>query len=563
MLVATSCDAWQAPFGRRGSTSPRRIMTRSGHSRFTESTPNLSGSSLKVRPASPPVRAMSPVPLRQSLKVKLVQETPRRERASQGRKASKTANEPSTPTMLSQSLLVPVNSSGSFVPFPLAAQTTAETSVWKWVPKGKNMTPAAAGMARACRILCYGDSLTAGFCQGGRQYQPYAASLAEAMMMGGAACEVGVCGLVGHTARSMINELSSSFCRDITGRPGKGLSRILDEETPIDLVLLMVGTNDLGQGFVPQEIADDICKLHSMCHARGVPTISISPPTVTSMQRRYIRSNRDQLADILAARIGARVGHDDGVLAHFDAEELLPRMPGTMFWEPDQIHFSAAGSVHLGKLLAAWILPAVVDAFKPVLCSTPPGSPKPFGHRSTRHSTTTLRSTSRTRSPARTSMGSRTARGRLESQESVSGDEKVQAVLPSRPSPCLEVSQSSPSFISPSSPVSVSSREERSPTLIPENVTSVAAVEVWSKTHDQWCKGLVRKMKGSQANVEYILPSGGLARKELSIDHRELRLLQSAKTIASSTAVMGSAVRKTCSTAPLSPTPDFRHVAVH
>lgn len=377
------------------------------------------------------------------------------------------------------------------------------------------------------------------------------------MMMAGVACEVGICGLVGHTAKSMVNELGSSSCRDITGSLGKGLSRILDEDAPIDLVLLMAGTNDLGTGGVPQEIADDICKLHSICHVRGVPTISIAPPTVTSEQKRFHRESRDQLADLLAARIGARVGHDDGVLAHFDSEELLPRTPGSTYWEPDQIHFSVAGSIHLGKLLAAWILPAVVDAFKPVQISASLGSPKPVSPGSDHRCTTTRRSTSpsratspvRTRSPARMSNRGAAAGGRRPSKESLSSEEPFQGTAPISTSPTSSMSGSD---------------QDSSPSSTSETVTTVTAVEVWSKTHSMWCKGLIRKTEGNHACVEYLLPNGGLARKVLSLDHRELRVLHTGITITSNAAMYdGAAVRKTCSAAPQSPTQDFRQVAVY
>jgi len=218
--------------------------------------------------------------------------------------------------------------------------------------------------------------------------------------MGGVASEVGVCGLVGHTAETMVAELHSATAKDIASRPGKGLVRILEEDKPIDLVLLMVGTNDLGKGNHPQDIADDICALHNACHTRGVPTISISPPTGIE-KRGWHRANRDRLADILAVRIGARVGADDGVLAHFDVEELLPRtFSGTKHWEPDEIHFSASGSIHLGKILASWILPAVRDAFCPVRSSSPTPTSSPPAV-SARHIVGSIRSSS----PAQFSVG--------------------------------------------------------------------------------------------------------------------------------------------------------------
>merc|ERR1719327_192047 len=95
------------------------------------------------------------------------------------------------------------------------------------------------------RVLCYGDSLTAGFYAGGRKFSPYGAALEEAMTAQGLDAEVQIMGLSGHQGSQMVAELEAPVtAADITGRRGKGLGHILDEEGPFDLVILMAGTND-------------------------------------------------------------------------------------------------------------------------------------------------------------------------------------------------------------------------------------------------------------------------------------------------------------------------------
>ena len=47
-----------------------------------------------------------------------------------------------------------------------------------------------------------------------------------------------------------------------------------------DLVIIMVGTNDLGMGVSPQAILADVVRLHKACHARGIPTIALAQSTV-------------------------------------------------------------------------------------------------------------------------------------------------------------------------------------------------------------------------------------------------------------------------------------------
>mmetsp|Transcript_124757 Transcript_124757/g.216313 ORF Transcript_124757/g.216313 Transcript_124757/m.216313 type:complete len:691 (+) Transcript_124757:81-2153(+) len=452
---------------------------------------------------------------------------------------------------VSRKVTVPAQHSHSMValPGPMAVQLhripNIENTIWDFAPKGSSLSPEAAGMARGCRILCYGDSLTAGFCANGLRYEPYGDTLSESLNMGGASCEVGVCGLVGHTAETMITELSHASVRDIVGRPGKGLVRILEEDRPIDLVVLMVGTNDLGKGTHPQDIADDICALHTECHARGVPTISLAPPTGISMQRGWARSNREQLADILSVRIGARVGAADGVLAHFDAEELLPRSHGNKHWEPDEIHFSAAGSIELGKLLAAWILPAVLDAFcqKGGITPAPAPAPAPAVASNRGRSASPVRPGSPTGSPPIISAGSAAPRGRLEAHSPASIEARPSAV---HRGSSMEVPRTD-------RPV----RSKSPPDLRRGNTCTFevgSMVEVWSKTYGVWCKGLIEKVEGQIISVEYALPDGGLSRKDLPFDHPDIQSMRPtsyASQVARSTTLIDSSTARASSPSPV------------
>lgn len=209
------------------------------------------------------------------------------------------------------------------------------------------------------RILCYGDSLTAGFCNSGEKFEPYGRTLADMMGRSGIACEVSVCGLSGRTAEEMIAEKDSAIFTDCAAldHVGKGLARILDDDGKPDVVVILAGTNDLGfagftQGLTAKHILSRVQQLHLMCHQRGISTIALIPPCSTQGPMRLMQQ---QLAVMLANWVQT----ERQVLTLYDVEELVPRQPSGRFWDSDEIHMSVAGQSMLGQLLAQFLPPVV------------------------------------------------------------------------------------------------------------------------------------------------------------------------------------------------------------
>jgi len=237
-----------------------------------------------------------------------------------------------------------------------------EEKPWEFLPaNGGAISQRSAALKdgkRPCRILCYGDSNTIGFNNGGMSYNPYGNSLAEALNKGGARCEIGICGLNARTAEELAGEMDDFFLSDGQGNTGKGLTRIIEEDGPIDLVILLLGTNDLGKGTDPQIIANEVAFIHTACHNLSVPTIALAPPTghfrAGGSQARDLRRH---VVDLLPWYLEGK----EGLLAYFDAEDLVPRGPGN-YWEPDEIHLSASGSQLLGRRLSEWLLPVLQAA---------------------------------------------------------------------------------------------------------------------------------------------------------------------------------------------------------
>lgn len=211
----------------------------------------------------------------------------------------------------------------------------------------------AGGASRASfRVLCYGDSLTVGFFDNGRQYEPYGRTLADALAAaaGGASVEVLVCGQSGHTAADMVRNLDAQVVEDVGGLLSKGLRRALAEQPRRpDLVVIMAGTNDLGRNFQPPVVLDDLCQLHAACHARGVATLAVAPPPAPKALRGPFEEARRRLVALLAAWARAA----PAVAAFLNAGELVPAAMGSHLWDPDGLHYSPAGSQLLGQRLAS------------------------------------------------------------------------------------------------------------------------------------------------------------------------------------------------------------------
>lgn len=229
------------------------------------------------------------------------------------------------------------------------------------------------------RLLAYGDSLTAGYWNRGKRFAPFAAALTECLLPQLQA-DIWVCGLSSMTAEEMLEEIESSKIRDGVRRIGAGLTRILREQGPFDLVLIMAGTNDLGERHteVP-EIFRRIRKLHETCHKMGVQTVALSvPPCGGVLESRTHRKRWKALNSTLLdwtndcaalpdwTRSGDGSHSAKGVALFVDVERYVPFTEddlhdGGELWESDTLHFSRAGSRRLGECLAPLIAPVLLQ----------------------------------------------------------------------------------------------------------------------------------------------------------------------------------------------------------
>mmetsp|Transcript_53100 Transcript_53100/g.113516 ORF Transcript_53100/g.113516 Transcript_53100/m.113516 type:complete len:212 (-) Transcript_53100:221-856(-) len=203
-----------------------------------------------------------------------------------------------------------------------------------------------------CRLLAFGDSLTAGYHDQGSSFTPWAPLLKEEL---GLKCADHV-GFSGWNTSQMREQLDEWAASDVVKHQWPGLRRKLRDAGPYDCVIIMAGTNDLGDRPYPEEIVANLAALHSVCHAAGAKTIAASIPESRAAASMpwygQLRAHTNELLKQWASS-------QQGVL-FVDTAQLVPFASGPL-WEPDGLHMSSEGYRAFGKrlapLLADWLRP--------------------------------------------------------------------------------------------------------------------------------------------------------------------------------------------------------------
>mmetsp|Transcript_18356 Transcript_18356/g.45502 ORF Transcript_18356/g.45502 Transcript_18356/m.45502 type:complete len:222 (-) Transcript_18356:1235-1900(-) len=144
-----------------------------------------------------------------------------------------------------------------------------------WNSKTILMAQAFSGQAKVpVRILCFGDSLTAGTTQ--FQLHPYAPHLQRALSertnLQNMDIEVMHLGFPGWTSIDLL--------KDADGPNGLRTTIRRFQDAPLSLVILLAGTNDLGTGKSSTEISEGVISLHKLCLEEKVSnTIAIGIPS--------------------------------------------------------------------------------------------------------------------------------------------------------------------------------------------------------------------------------------------------------------------------------------------
>jgi len=208
-------------------------------------------------------------------------------------------------------------------------------------------------------ILCFGDSLTEGFCQSGTLYRPYSDRLQERLQelaaeAGRAAPEVVNAGLSGEKTGAMLRRLPRFLKR--WEDPDERLF-----EGQVSLVLILGGTNDLGM-LHPEKITKNLLSLHEMSHTAGARTCIMTIPELRMGMDHEIDTFKDEREYVNAALRRYAAENPERTFLVDIAMQFPQDEAHSDLWEPDGVHFSETGYRALGEFLAGARLQAAPSA---------------------------------------------------------------------------------------------------------------------------------------------------------------------------------------------------------
>jgi lysophospholipase L1-like esterase len=223
--------------------------------------------------------------------------------------------------------------------------------------------PNCRSSVNSYHIICYGDSNTAGFRPPSNHppMVPWGVFLERALNLEGYDATVEVIGNSGLTARELYEKRMHPSIPDITGTMHPGLQyRVKSLPDPPDLVIIMLGTNDLGESSEEPRVFEYMSKLHEVCHQRGIRTVALAAITLGTMVLTGMgKSDMKQNRDALARHISSYELNNDYVMGHLDPRNLVPREPSLGLWEQDGLHWSDKGQAKFGKAVAGTVKKAL------------------------------------------------------------------------------------------------------------------------------------------------------------------------------------------------------------
>lgn len=197
------------------------------------------------------------------------------------------------------------------------------------------------------RVFAFGDSLTAG--TSGNELYPYAPYLESAIHAREALNRKEVIvrhrGLPGWTAKEMLNNLDD-------GRAGLRAAIRNIQNPPLELVIILAGTNDMGYGFSEKEITENVLKLHRVCFDEGIPrTIAIGIPPSGYQS---VNADAANLANIINSNIETFCKANPERATFYPFPFQFEKDGEN--WDADTLHFSQKGYETLGKSLVDVVL---------------------------------------------------------------------------------------------------------------------------------------------------------------------------------------------------------------
>ncbi|KAG9291091.1 hypothetical protein G9A89_012963 [Geosiphon pyriformis] len=198
---------------------------------------------------------------------------------------------------------------------------------------------AANAPRRRYNILLFGDSLTAGWCEGGYgTYHPYGLRLQKRFDEEGLDVEVTVSGVPGECCVHMEERLKREL-----EQPGKWY----------DWIVIMGGTNDVFQGYSAWDIFDGLKKLYTLSSKHGARILGITIPEYDwdavnhlDYQRRIVNEHLNVYNNSTT-----RNAYTLFLLDRFLPMNCLTEEQRKVFWDSDGIHPTEDGYDLMGDMI--------------------------------------------------------------------------------------------------------------------------------------------------------------------------------------------------------------------
>ncbi|KAH8910403.1 SGNH hydrolase [Coniochaeta sp. PMI_546] len=198
--------------------------------------------------------------------------------------------------------------------------------------------------AKTIRILCFGDSLTAGYSYMGAVHHPYEEKLVQMVEMAFPEYEVesvedGKSGDLVTSRGSFLQRMERQFTANETDGP---------VETSYDWTIVLGGTNDLGWGTEPEALFEALKKIWDipLTHNSKVLALTIPEAGLKGTVRARIDAKRNQVNEMIKSykRENFHVFDLHAAIPYFAMSEA----DREEHWD-DNIHFTPSGYDLIGK----------------------------------------------------------------------------------------------------------------------------------------------------------------------------------------------------------------------
>lgn len=234
--------------------------------------------------------------------------------------------------------------------------------------------PGVQQQPKTLRILCFGDSLTAGYSEMGCVLHPYEGKMSQMLEMAfpDIAFRADVRGKSGDTvwhgflermeacfppspptpsSSPPFNAIKKRIMTSGGGGGGGGGGRNSKDDTenkPYDWAIVLGGTNDLGWGIPPEDIFRKLKDVWDVALRRGTKVLALTVPevAVTGKARERLDARRNALNDLIKGykRDNYHVYDLNSAVTYFAMSEN----DRAKYWD-DNVHFTPAGYDLIGN----------------------------------------------------------------------------------------------------------------------------------------------------------------------------------------------------------------------